>query len=173
MTVKHFAANSQEENRFDQNSVVSERALREIYLKGFEKVVKEADPLMLMTSYNLINGVHAANNRELLKDILRTEWGFRGAVVTDWGTTRNGMRAGFGGKTRSLPEKCISSGNDLIMPGDVRDREEILSAIESGGALYGRPAHLCCQSDQEPAAALFIRKGKLWNTLKWKLFPPP
>ena len=132
VTVKHFAANSQEENRFDQNSVVSERALREIYLKGFEKVVKEADPLMLMTSYNLINGVHAANNRELLKDNLRTEWGFRGAVVTDWGTTRNGMRAGFGGKTRSLPEKCISSGNDLIMPGDVRDREEILSAIESG-----------------------------------------
>ena len=104
VTVKHFAANSQEENRFDQNSVVSERALREIYLKGFEKVVKEADPLMLMTSYNLINGVHAANNRELLKDILRTEWGFRGAVVTDWGTTRN---------------------------------------------------------------------GKLWNTLTWKLFPPP
>lgn len=132
VTVKHFAANSQEENRFDQNSIVSERALREIYLKGFEKVVKEAEPLMLMTSYNLINGVHTANNRELLKDILRTEWGFQGAVVTDWGTTRNGMRAGFGGKTRSLPEKCISSGNDLIMPGDSRDREEILAAIENG-----------------------------------------
>lgn len=132
VTVKHFAANSQEENRFDQNSVVSERALREIYLKGFEIAVKEAKPLMLMTSYNLINGVHTANNRELLKDILRTEWGFQGAVVTDWGTTRNGMRAGFGGKTRSLPEKCISSGNDLIMPGDSRDREEILAAVENG-----------------------------------------
>lgn len=132
VTVKHFAVNSQEENRFDQNSVVSERALREIYLKGFEKVVKEAEPLMIMTSYNLINGVHTANSRELLKDILRTEWGFQGAVVTDWGTTRNGMRAGFGGKTRSLPQQCIFSGNDLIMPGDYRDREEILAAVDSG-----------------------------------------
>lgn len=132
VTVKHFVANSQEENRFDQNSVVSERALREIYLKGFERVVKEAEPMMLMTSYNLINGVHTANNRELLTDILRTEWGYKGAVVTDWGTTRNGMRAGFGGKTRSFPDLCIASGNDLIMPGDSKDRKEITDAVENG-----------------------------------------
>ena len=132
VTVKHFAANSQEENRFDQNSIVSERALREIYLKGFERTVKEAEPMMLMTSYNLINGVHTANNRELLTDILRTEWGYKGAVVTDWGTTRNGMRAGFGGKTRSLPDQCIASGNDLIMPGDGADRREIVDAVENG-----------------------------------------
>lgn len=132
VTVKHFAANSQEENRFDQNSVVSERALREIYLKGFERVVKEAEPMMLMTSYNLINGIHTANNRELLIDILRTEWEYKGAVVTDWGTTRNGMRAGFGGKTRSIPDLCIASGNDLIMPGDSADRKEIIDAVENG-----------------------------------------
>ncbi|MDB8711056.1 glycoside hydrolase family 3 protein [Mediterraneibacter gnavus] len=132
VTVKHFAANSQEENRFDQNSIISERTLREIYLRAFEIVVKQAQPMMLMTAYNLINGVHAANSRELLKDILRTEWKFEGAVVTDWGTTKNGMRAGFGGKTRSLPERCMYAGNDLIMPGDPKDRKEITEAVEVG-----------------------------------------
>lgn len=132
VTVKHFAANSQEENRFDQNSIISERTLREIYLRAFEIVVKQAQPMMLMTAYNLINGVHAANSRELLKDILRTEWKFEGAVVTDWGTTKNGMRAGFGGKTRSLPERCVYAGNDLIMPGDPKDRKEIMEAVEDG-----------------------------------------
>lgn len=137
VAVKHFAANSQEENRFDQNSVVSERALREIYLKGFERVVKDAEPMMLMTSYNMINGIHTANSRELLADILRMEWGYKGTVVTDWGTTGNGMRAGFGGKTRSLPDQCIASGNDLIMPGDSADRSQIIDAVENGILFLG------------------------------------
>lgn len=132
VAVKHFAANSQETNRFDENSVVSERALREIYLRGFERVIKEADPTMLMSSYNLINGTHTANSKELLTDILRKEWGFKGTVVTDWGTTKNGMRAGWGGKSRSFPGVCMSSGNDLIMPGNPKDREEIADALESG-----------------------------------------
>lgn len=154
VTVKHFAANSQEENRFDQNSVVSERALREIYLRGFERVVKEAEPMMLMTSYNLINGVHTANSRELLTDILRTEWGFGGAVVTDWGTTRNGMRAGFGGRTRSLPEQCIASGNDLIMPGSEADRMEIIDAVKAGRLAPESLRH--CAAD---LIRMFIRLG--------------
>lgn len=132
VAVKHFAANSQETNRFDENSVVSERALREIYLRGFERVVKEGNPTMLMSSYNLINGTHTANSQELLTDILRKEWGFQGTVVTDWGTTRNGMRAGFGGKTRSLPGICMQSGNDLIMPGNQKDRDEIQEALSNG-----------------------------------------
>lgn len=146
VAVKHMAANSQEDNRFDENSIVSERALREIYLKNFEIAVKESQPTFIMSSYNLINGVHAANNWDLLTGILRKEWGFRGAVVTDWGTTRNGMRAGFGGKTRSQPDGCIFAGNDLIMPGDRRDQEEILEAVENGQlsleALQAAAAHV-------------------------------
>lgn len=83
-TIKHFALNNQEDNRSHCNSHCSERAIREIYLKGFEIAVKESAPLSLMTSYNLLNGLHTANHKELLTDILRSEWGFDGLVMTDW-----------------------------------------------------------------------------------------
>ncbi|MFZ2758758.1 MAG: glycoside hydrolase family 3 N-terminal domain-containing protein, partial [Gemmiger qucibialis] len=82
---KHFAVNSQELRRMASDSVVDERTLRELYLTGFEIVVKEAKPKTIMSSYNLINGTYANENRHLLMDILRGEWGFDGAVVTDWG----------------------------------------------------------------------------------------
>ena len=101
-SVKHFACNNKEVNRVDSDSRLSERALREIYLKGFEIVVKDAQPLTLMTSYNIINGVRASENKELLTDILRGEWGFEGMVTTDWWN-------------HGSHHKEIAAGNDVKM----------------------------------------------------------
>ncbi len=102
-SVKHFACNNKEVNRVDSDSRLSERALREIYLKGFEITVKEAQPITLMTSYNIINGIRASENKDLLTHILRGEWGFKGLVTTDWWT-------------HGLHYKEIAAGNDIKMP---------------------------------------------------------
>lgn len=132
VTIKHFALNNQENNRSFNNSHVKERALREIYLKGFEICVKEAAPMAVMTSYNLLNGVHTANSVDLLMSLLRNEWGFDGLVMTDWGTTGNPVpglaEKGKAYKTSTAPG-CMLAGNDLIMPGMKRDMEEILAAV--------------------------------------------
>ena len=125
-TIKHFALNNQEDNRTHCNSRCSERALREIYLKGFEIAVKEAQPLALMTSYNLVNGIHAANHRELLTDVLRGEWGFRGLVMTDWGTTTASEGFRYGSSDAAL---CVKAGNDLTMPGSQEDVDAIVKAV--------------------------------------------
>ena len=130
VTIKHFACNNQETNRFGSNSVLSQRALREIYLKGFEICVKEADPKALMTSYNLLNGTHTANRRDLLAKILREEWGFEGIVMTDWGTTNDKFNLGvYGG---SSPALCIKAGNDLMMAGSKEDVDGILAGLKDG-----------------------------------------
>lgn len=120
-TIKHFACNNQEDNRHHCDAVVSERALREIYLKGFEIAIKESAPLAVMSSYNLINGIHSANNYDLLTNVLRKEWGYQGMVMTDWNTTT------VGGSKADL---CIRAGNDLIMPGDPGDVREILEGMK-------------------------------------------
>ena len=122
-TIKHFAANNQEDNRMHSNSVVSERALREIYLRGFEIAVKESQPMCLMTSYNLINGVSSANNKDLLTIVLRGEWDYTGIVMTDWTTTTYGSAESY---------KCALAGNDLIMPGNRADVENMKEALQDG-----------------------------------------
>lgn len=126
-TIKHFALNNQEDNRSHSNSHCSERALREIYLKGFEIAVRKANPKSLMTSYNLVNGVHAANHYELLNDILRHEWKYNGLVMTDWGTTDSSNEPFKYGS--SDPVLCIIATNDLIMPGSQKDVEAVIASV--------------------------------------------
>lgn len=123
-TIKHFSCNNQEDNRMGSDSILSERTLREIYLRGFEIAVKTAQPMAVMTSYNLINGVHAANNKDLCTQAARIEWGFRGIIMTDWTTTEP-----HGG---SEAWRCVWAGNDLIMPGCKNDSRNILQALEDG-----------------------------------------
>ena len=130
VTIKHYACNNQETNRFGSNSVVSQRALREIYLKGFEICVKEAAPKALMTSYNLLNGTHTANRGDLINTVLRSEWGFEGIVMTDWGTTNDKFNLGVYGA--SSPALCIKAGNDLMMAGSKEDVDGILTGIKDG-----------------------------------------
>lgn len=103
------------------NSILSQRALREIYLRGFEIAVKESQPMAIMTSYNLINGVHAANSKDLCTKVARQEWGFAGIIMTDWTTTTP-----QGGSKSWL---CVQAGNDLIMPGTTEDYEDIRRAL--------------------------------------------
>lgn len=118
-SVKHFVVNNQETERFVNDARVSDRALREIYLKGFEHIVERSQPWTMMSSYNKINGTYASENREFLTDILRDEWGFKGLVMTDW----------FGGKN---PPAQIASGNDLLEPGTKRQWDALIEASENG-----------------------------------------
>ena len=118
-SLKHFAVNNQELNRLSNNAIVSERALREIYLKNFEIAVRESQPWTVMTSYNFINGEHAAESKRLLTDILRDEWGFEGAVMTDWN----------GGYDDAA---IVRAGNEMIQPGRDERYMNLLNAIHDG-----------------------------------------
>lgn len=130
-TIKHFAANNQETNRYASNSIVSERALREIYLRGFGICVRETGPHAVMTSYNLLNGVHTSERRDLTEDYLRSECGYRGIVMTDWL-----VGGDYLSKNPKYPAPAASgiaaAGGDLVMPGGSGDYKDILAALKSG-----------------------------------------
>jgi len=129
-TIKHFAANNQETNRYGSNSIVSERAMREIYLRGFEIAMKESQPYALMTSYNLLNGFHTSERRDLVEDILRAEFGFKGIVMTDWlvGVLNSGK------KKYPAPNaaKIAAAGGDLVMPGRPGDLKAMREGLKNG-----------------------------------------
>ena len=119
VSVKHFAANNQEVNRMENDSRVSQRALRELYLKGFEIAVKEADPWTVMSSYNKLNGEYTQQSHALLTTVLRDEWGFDGIVMTDWGTKEGTVKA-------------VNAGNDLMEPGMQVEIDRIIAAVKAG-----------------------------------------
>ena len=118
-SLKHFAANNQETARMSISSDIDDRTLREIYLSAFERVVRDADPATVMCSYNRINGTFASENHWLLTEVLRDEWGFAGAVVSDWGAVTN-------------PVAAVAAGVDLAMPGTAGASQLILDAVASG-----------------------------------------
>ena len=132
VTLKHYAANNQETNRYASNSMVSERAMREIYLRGFEICVRESDPAAVMTSYNLLNGVHTCESRELVTAVLRDEMGFDGLVMTDWwvgGDMLLNRKSKYGTPDPAL---VAASGHSLFMPGCRKDLRRIMAGLKKG-----------------------------------------
>lgn len=161
-TIKHFAANNQETFRHHSDSIVSERALREIYLKGFEIAVKEGNVSAVMTSYNRINGTWSASNYDLTTTLLRKEWGFKGFVMTDWWATCNWK---ISPNSNENLKSMIKAQNDIYMvcPDATAKSHDILEGIESGfitlGDLQRCAINLICYFMETPAFLKYIDDG--------------
>ena len=172
-TIKHFAANSQEASRRTQNSVVSERALREIYLKAFEIAVKSGEVKSLMTSYNAINGHWSASNFDLVTTVLRKEWGYDGLVMTDWWATMNDCALG-GSESIKNTASLIRSGNDVYMVVDNDGAEtncyddNTLASLRSGSLtraeLHGAARHILNFILISPVAKRELRPLKIFKS---------
>lgn len=136
VTIKHFACNNQETNRTANNSIVSEKALREIYLRGFEICINESNPMAVMSSYNLINGVHSSDNRNLINGFLFEENGYQGFVMTDW--ILGGMYSKKDKHSAPIPHLIANSGTSLLMPGRNSDVKEIEKELAHNEKLKGQ-----------------------------------
>lgn len=134
VSIKHFCCNNQETNRMHSNTIVSQRALRDIYLKGFRIVVDEADPATIMSSYNLLNGEHTSQRYDLLETLLRQEWGYKGIVMSDW------VSGNINKPDDKYPGACasgaIKAGNDIMMPGTPGHHQDLLNALDNPEATY-------------------------------------
>lgn len=150
VAIKHFATNNQEEGRLHENNTVSERALREIYLRGFEICVREAGPKTVMTSYNCLNGIHTSSSYELITNVLRGEWGFQGLVMTDWGS-------------QSEKHLDLAAGNDLIMGGYRSDF--LKSAVHGTPAEFGNDGYVRVQ-EFKVYGGFFKNVVEFWNAFK-------
>ena len=131
------------------NTIVSQRALRDIYLKGFRIVISEAEPATIMTSYNLLNGEHTSQRYDLLETLLRQEWGYKGIVMSDWVIgTRNNPDDKYPGACAS---GSVKAGNDIMMPGMTRHYQDLLNAMDNQAAAYP-----IVRADLEKCAARMI-----------------
>lgn len=156
VTIKHFCVNNQETNRYQTNSVVDERALREIYLKGFELCITKAHPAALMTSYNLLNGTHTTERADLLKGFLRGECGFSGLIMTDW---IDGFLHDKESSYRTTdPVESIKAGTNIFMPGTDKNVKELENALKGKDR-----EHSISRSELEESAAGLV--DSIWNLL--------
>lgn len=135
VVLKHFACNNQETDRFNTNSILNERPLRDIYLRGFEIAVKEAHPIAIMSSYNLVNGEHTSQRSDLLETVLRGEWGFDGLVISDWVTASSNPDEGHR-HPGAYAAGSIKAGNDIMMPGGKFDHDNLMDALNGKNDKY-------------------------------------
>ena len=150
VSIKHFCCNNQETNRMHSNSKVSQRALRDIYLKGFRIAIEESNPATIMSSYNLLNGEHTSQRYDLLETLLRQEWGYQGIVMSDW--VSGNINKPDDKYPGAVASGAIKAGNDIMMPGTQAHHEDILNALNNENATYP-----ITRNDLEKSAARMIK----------------